>query len=92
MKNTSSNTSTNNARPKRQEPYDTIDRKLHEQNQLQHKMQGVIFHDPDEQSRLELEQLENGRMGKILPIRREAYALPIDPDIQIYRGEEGALN
>ena len=84
-----SNTSTNNARTERRDPYNTIDRKLHEQTQLKRKMKGFQFHDTEEQHWLELEQLVYGRREHILPVGREEYALPIDPNIQIYDAGRG---
>ena len=62
---------------------------MREQNGRPRKMHDAQLSDSDEQHWLELEQLENERREPILPIGRETYALPIDPNIKIYPGGRG---
>ena len=86
QKATNTNTLNNNARTKRHEPYNTVNQKIYKQPK--HTMPDIQFHDPDEQHWLALGS-KNLEMGRILLIKRDAYAVPSGPNVQIYHERRG---
>ena len=65
--NINTNTLTKNARTTGLEPYNTVNRKIHEQRQPKRKMPDIQFHDPDEQHWAAIEQREIDKMNHIPP-------------------------